>query len=90
MSEETLSRFSVTFRSFDNATSQNYIVAHGMQEALAAVNKDPNCKEILSVSKVDEAGPKMRRGSGWVSKCLASPELNLQMTDELRRLHKGD
>jgi hypothetical protein len=58
-----------------------------MEESLAVVNKDPNCKEIISIVKVEDAGPKVRKRTGFVSNCL-SDDLNSQLTENLHRLHK--
>jgi hypothetical protein len=83
-----LSRFLVTFVAFDHSRSQNYCCCHGMEEALCEVREDPNCKEIVSIIKVEDSGPKVKKSSGFVSNCL-SDNLNSQITHQLERLHKG-
>jgi hypothetical protein len=84
-----LSKYLVTFRAFDGSRSQNYCCSHSMEESLSIVNKDPNCKEILSIVIVEDSGPKVKKRSGFVSNCL-SDDLNAQLTDQLHRLHKGN
>jgi hypothetical protein len=84
-----LSRYLVTFRAFDGSRSQSYLVAHDMETAVSETKLSPHCKEIISVVKIEDSGPKVRKRSGFVSNCL-SDNLNEQITDQLHRLHKGN
>jgi hypothetical protein len=82
---ESLQRYLVTFLAFDGARCQNYIVAHKMIDAVGEAELNCNCKKVISVSEIEETGPKVKRRSGWISDCL--PVKN-QLLETLETLHK--
>jgi N-acyl-L-homoserine lactone synthetase len=85
MSEE-LARYLVTFRAFDGAKCQNYIVAHKMIDAVGEAELNCNCKKVISVSEIEDTGPKIRKRSGWISDSL--PVKN-QLIETLKKLHRS-
>jgi hypothetical protein len=84
MSDE-LKRWLCAFVSFDNARSQNTIVAHNIHDAITATELNPNCKTVISVALIQDSGPKVKQRSGWISDTL--PVKN-QLLETLQRLHK--
>jgi hypothetical protein len=84
MSDE-LKRWLCTFVSFDGSRSQNTIVGHSIHDAITATELNPNCKTVISVSLIQDLGPKVKQRSGWISDTL--PVRN-QLLETLERLHR--
>ena len=53
-----LTKYLLNFLAFDSANCQCYIVAHSMAEAVDEAERNPNCREIIRIEKISEAGPK--------------------------------